>query len=168
MHIDDTRVSLHANLNVVHLRRESNVALGLREVLLDQNQLLKSLGRYAELLGVLAEGAERCPDMVDNLNNYAWALATLPDDDARDGARAVEIMREVIGGREEPDPGHRDTFAAALAESGDFEGAIREGTRVLEDLRAAGGPGEVLMILEEHLEAYRSQTAIRDPTPEAS
>ncbi len=63
---------------------------------------------------------------------------------------------------------HRDTLAAALAESGDFAGAIREGTRVLEDLRAAGGPAEVLMILEEHLEAYRSQSAIRDPAPEAS
>ena len=137
-------------------------------VRLDQNQLLKDLGRYAELVGVLAEGAERCPEMLDNRNNYAWALATLPDDSVRDAARAVEIMREVLAGSDAPKPAHRDTLAAALAESGDFAGAIREGTRVLEDLRAAGGPEEVLRILEEHLGAYRSKTPIRDPAPEAS
>ena len=137
-------------------------------VRLDQNQLLKDLGRYTELVGVLAEGADRCPEMLDNRNNYAWALATLPDDEVRDGARAVEIMRQVLAGSDAPEPAHRDTLAAALAESGDFAGAVREGTRVLEDLRAAGGPEEVLTILEEHLGAYRSEMPIRDPAPEAS
>jgi arylsulfatase A-like enzyme len=136
-------------------------------LLLDQNELLKELGRYAELVGVLEAGAENCPEMLDNLNNFAWALATLPEDELRDGPRAAEIMRKLLAGRVAPAPAHRDTLAAALAESGDPAGAIREGRRGLEDARAAGGSDEVLAVLEQHLEAFRAHRPLRDPAPEA-
>ena len=39
---------------------------------------LRKLKRYRELVATMAEGARACPDMLSNLNNYAWALATLP------------------------------------------------------------------------------------------
>ena len=135
--------------------------------LLDQNALLKELGRYAELVGVLEKGAESCPERLDNLNNFAWALATLPDEELRDGPRAVAIMRKMMAASESSEPAHRDSLAAALAESGDFASALREATGVLADVRSAGGPKEVLAVLELHVEAFRAGQPIRDPAPEA-
>jgi len=136
-------------------------------VLLDQNLLLKELGRYAELMEVLETGAESCPERLDNLNNFAWALATIPDDELRDGPRAVAIMRKLIAESASVEPAHRDSLAAALAESGDLAGALREATAVLADVRSAGGSDEVLSILELHAESFRSGQPIRDPAPQA-
>lgn len=56
-------------------------------------------------------------------SNLAWLLATCPEDSARDGQRAIEIVRQLL--EQEPDnPSLLDTHAAALAETGQFEQAI--------------------------------------------
>jgi tetratricopeptide (TPR) repeat protein len=137
-------------------------------VRIDQTELLKELGRYAELVGVLEHGVRQCPDMFANLNNYAWALATLPVQELRDGDRAVEVIRSAIARDTAPNPAYRDTLAAALAESGDFEGAIEHGERVLIEARQAQLPDELLTELEGHLSSYRAGRPIRDPAPESS
>jgi hypothetical protein len=119
-------------------------------------------------MGVMEEAARRCPAMLANRNNLAWALATIPEDHLRDGERALEIIRSVIAEAPEPNPGHLDTLAAALAETGDFEGALREGAKVVEQLRAANLPEEVMDQVERHLDAYRARSPVRDPAPAAS
>jgi arylsulfatase A-like enzyme/Flp pilus assembly protein TadD len=131
---------------------------------LEQAQLLRTLRRHGELVALLAEGSERCPDVLSNWNNYAWVLATLPEDALRDGARAVRIMEESIRRLPEPSPAFTDTLAAAHAEAGDFEAAIRFGTQVIEEARAANDPPEVVAQLEQHLESYRAGRPIRDPS----
>jgi arylsulfatase A-like enzyme/Flp pilus assembly protein TadD len=132
-------------------------------VRLEQRDLLQRLHRYDELVRVLADGAQRCPEMASNLNNYAWALATLPEAPLRDGGEAVRVIRGVIARSPEEAPGFLDTLGAALAETGDFDGATRAGTRALEVARTAGAPPAVLSQLEDHLAAYRSRRAVRDP-----
>jgi hypothetical protein len=132
---------------------------------LEQSRRLRQLARHAELVELLAQGAEVCPDMLANLNNYAWALATLPDTELRDGAKAVQIMREVLAHAGESDLAYQDTLAAALAEKGEFEGAIRNGTAVLRRVQAEDGSEPVVDALRRHLAAYRSGNAIRDPEP---
>ncbi len=137
-------------------------------VRLDQNKLLVELGRREELLGVLREGAERCPEMLTNSNNYAWALATLPEDHLRDGEEALRVIRAVIAEAPSPSPVYQDTLAAALAERGDFEEAVRTGERLLSEHRSADGAPAIGELLEAHLEAYRARRPIRDPSPEAN
>ena len=129
-----------------------------------QGDLLRRTRRDAALLAMLADGVERCPDHLDGWNNYAWALATLPEDELRDGAKAVGLAKEAIGKLPEPSPAFRDTLAAALAETGDFEGAVRVGSETLEAARAANLPGEILAQLEAHLQSYRAGRPIRDPS----
>jgi tetratricopeptide (TPR) repeat protein len=130
---------------------------------LEQSRRLHQLARYADRVERLAQATESCPDMLSNLNNYAWALATLPDAELRDGAKAVQIMRDVIARAGEPDAAYQDTLAAALAEAGAFEEAIRTGAAALQRVEADGGPGPVVDELTRHLDAYRSGIAIRDP-----
>jgi arylsulfatase A-like enzyme len=135
---------------------------------LQQKDLLYGLRRYGMLLDGLADGAARCPDLRAHLNNYAWALATVPDAELRDGVKALQLIRSALARLEEPDPGYVDTLTAALAESGDFEGAIRTQSELLQRMRSAGAPAEVLEVLGEHLDAYRVYRAVRDPAPEDS
>jgi arylsulfatase A-like enzyme/cytochrome c-type biogenesis protein CcmH/NrfG len=128
-----------------------------------QKRLLYELGRHEALVAMLEDGAGRCPDSLVNLNNFAWALATLPRDDLRDGAKAVRIIRSAISRLEEPDPAYLDTLAAALAETGDFDEAIHTQSKMLRLLRAAGAPDRVLTGPRKHLEAYQAREPIRDP-----
>ena len=61
-------------------------------------------GRYVEQLGILAETTKACPELLTNINNYAWALSTLPDSRLRDGGKAVGMIRRTIIKLGERDP----------------------------------------------------------------
>lgn len=72
------------------------------------------------------------PSDVAALASLANILATCPDPSVRDGQRAVEAARkasDLMSGRR---PELLNTLAAAYAESGDFDAAIRTATRALE------------------------------------
>jgi tetratricopeptide (TPR) repeat protein len=129
----------------------------------DFNLILRAEARYPELLEVLGKAAEGCPEVTSNLNNYAWALATLPRDDLRDGAKAVAVARAALEAEGTRDVSTLDTLAAALAETGDFEQAARVQTEILEKLKAARAPEAVIAPATEHLTAYQASRPIRDP-----
>jgi tetratricopeptide (TPR) repeat protein len=57
------------------------------------------------------------------LNNLAWVLATSPDDDVRDGQRAIELATKACEITEYKAPHILSTLAAAYAETGNFETA---------------------------------------------
>jgi hypothetical protein len=119
--------------------------------------------RYADQFQILAEGAERCPDSPLHLINYAWALATVPVDELRDGTKALELAKRsisMIGGQ--PGPGPLDTLAAAYAETGDFAQAVRYERTVLKTLQEQNLPDSSLAPYREHLEAFEAGRPIRD------
>jgi tetratricopeptide (TPR) repeat protein len=119
--------------------------------------------RYADQFQILAEGAERCPDSPLHLINYAWALATVPVDELRNGTKALELAKRSISMIEgQPGPGPLDTLAAAYAETGDFTPAARYERTVLETLQAQNLPDSTLAPFREHLEAFEAGRPIRD------
>ena len=130
-------------------------------VLLELNALFLDPTYNPDVLSAIADGASRCPGVELNTNNYAWALATLPSDALRDGARAVEIARDLTDGKATPNPGFLDTLAAAFAESGDYERAIQVQDRAIELLRSMKVPDEVVRELEEHLDSFKAGRPIR-------
>lgn len=133
------------------------------------NNLLRSERRFEELVVVLRKGVEACSNQTPLvLNNYAWALATIPRDDLRDGATAVRVAQEALAMLPAPDPGYRDTLAAALAEGGRFEEAVQVQAEVVSDLRKAGVSPQTIAGVERRLEAYRAGVGVRDPEPPGS
>lgn len=127
------------------------------------NELLHRLRRFEEQAAALEAGAEACPDVLPHLNNYAWALATLPEAKLRDGAKSIRIIRQAIADLGRRDPAFLDTLAAGLAEEGRYEEAERVQLEVLEVLREGGAPEEVIRDFSRHLDSYRSNLPLRDP-----
>lgn len=126
------------------------------------NKLLRGAERWQELADVLSPVPTQCDATPAALNNYAWLLATSPDAEVRDGARAVEVAQQAIGEKGR-DPAYLDTLAASLAEAGRFDEAIAVQEEALAGFRKAGLPRAVLAEIERHLTAYRAGRPIRDP-----
>lgn len=128
------------------------------------------------LLGDVYTRLGRCPDAnthydraqaiawsVDAGNSLAWGLATCPEPEARDGARAVTIAKRVVHDR--PIAIYIDTHAAALAEHGDFEAAVREQQRALGSARNEGLDDDVIQGMRERLFGFQQRRAYHRPPP---
>ena len=96
------------------------------------------------------------PEDATVCNNLAWTLATCPDAQFRDSARAVALARHTCEATEWKYSFCLGTLAAALAETGDFDGAARWQTEALdlypEDEKPAG---RSRLALYEAREPYR-------------
>jgi tetratricopeptide (TPR) repeat protein len=68
---------------------------------------------------------ELSPDMPEVLNSYAWFLATCPDDEFRDGEKALKMAQGALVEGKDKDWNHVDTLAAAFAEVKKFDDAIK-------------------------------------------
>ena len=65
------------------------------------------------------------PELDETLNGFAWFLATCPDKTFRDGKSAIEKAKKACEISKEKDWYHLDTLAAAYAEVGDFDEAVK-------------------------------------------
>ena len=144
-------------------------------------------GRHELGLTLLRSGPEGAMEGTDHLrrayvederllargNDLAWTLATDRDSRRRDGQLALIIALElnaVAGGEE---PALLETLAAAYAETGDFDAAVRTIETALEAIRGASGrrqaaPADrerLLELLNRRLEQYRQGVPVRSGRP---
>jgi nucleotide-binding universal stress UspA family protein len=92
-------------------------------------------------------------------NSYAWLLATCPDDRLRDGKKGVAFARKACELWGWEDPSGLDTLAAAYAEDGQFDEAVKWQKRALEVLGYSGRQGEAARL---RLELYQAGRPYRD------
>jgi hypothetical protein len=102
------------------------------------------------------------PAAPDVAYRLGWLLATCPEEDCRDGARALELARVNGEARGWVGAGEYDLLAVALAELGRFAEARDAGRRALDLARGRALRGA----LEQRLEAYAAGRAHRlGPAP---
>ena len=112
----------------------------------------KAIADYAEALRIDPQDAA-------SLNSLAWLLATCTDDKLRDGRRAFDLAARacVLTGYHN----HLclDTLAAAYAESGDFDNAVKWLGSALE---LASGDPRTAEHYKARLKLFREKTPYRD------
>ncbi|MEZ6018406.1 MAG: tetratricopeptide repeat protein [Planctomycetota bacterium] len=131
--------------------------------------LLRALGRELEAVALLDAAPPETQRDPKFRAAFAWLLATSPVDEARDGARALALIDEVLAevqpadgqvngqvngqvGGQAPDPAFLDVQAAAFAELRRFPAALEALDRALQWTRA-GDPRRAGM--SARLDAYR-------------
>lgn len=108
----------------------------------------------------LEEVMRRAPDFPGAANDYAWTLATNPKDSVRNGRKAIEYAKKAC---HETDYKHAptvDTLAAAYAEAGDWEEAVRWQKEAL-DLAEKSHPDDV-QGMKERLALFQEKKPFRE------
>jgi tetratricopeptide (TPR) repeat protein len=102
---------------------------------------------------------EKEPDHVGAIRDLAWWLATCPDDEIRDAARAVELIRPACQSSAYADPNLVTTLAAAYAELGRWPEAVALANKALE-LVGTSDPS-VSEQIRGHLRCYQQRQTLR-------
>jgi hypothetical protein len=95
-------------------------------------------------------------------SNLAWVLATSPEKRLREGPRAVQLAEFACKATGYKSPPLLDTLAAAYAEVGQFEQAIRITLQAIELVRS--NPKASTATLESRLKLYREGRPYREST----
>jgi Flp pilus assembly protein TadD len=122
---------------------------------------LAAAGRTADAVQQYRELLRLTPDAPLVLNNLAWILATHPDASLRDGAEAVRLAEracQLVGNREAFLLG---TLAAAYAEAGRFDEAVRTSTQAIT-LADQNGQSAVATSNRGLLDLYKAAKPYRD------
>lgn len=122
---------------------------------------LRRVGRGAEAIPVLRAAAGQFPRNIRLINTLAWALATSPTDDARDGAAALQLTRRLETLLPQPTAESLDTLAAAQAENGQFIEAAQTAAKAVTLAKEADKP-DLAARIQARQALYASGRAYRD------
>ena len=102
-------------------------------------------------------------DPVSKLEDLEPLISAPPLMEANRHQEALEVAKYAISQLEQPDPAYLDTLAAAFAETGNFDEAIRvelEAIRLFESMQIGHAAIEAA---RSHLASFRAGIPIREP-----
>jgi tetratricopeptide (TPR) repeat protein len=148
------------DLAIEHLQRAVDLDPQLLDAHLALTKTHASQGNYAAAVAQLEKTIEADPNNLRPVNDLAWLLAVCPDDEVRDGDRAVQLAERACRATRHSNPVLLGTLAAAYAEVGRFDEAADTATKAL-DLVV---PQDKLLAegLRRQLQLYRSGKPCRD------
>jgi len=120
-------------------------------------------GRIPEAIDQYREFLQYNPNSPEALNNLAWLLATDKDPKIRDGAGAVQFGERLCGLTDYKVTVYVGTLAAAYAEAGRFDEAVRTAETAIT-LAGAAGQTNLLERNRRLLELYRAKRPYREGT----
>jgi tetratricopeptide (TPR) repeat protein len=144
---------------VPHLERAVALDPELSTAQANLGEAYGAMGRRAEAAQHFALAVAGEPDRLFLLNRLGWLLATSPEDDVRDAARAIELGERAVRLTSRLDTVSLDTLAAAYAEAGRFDEAAAVAREAL-DLEARRGT--VDRELADRLSLYTSGRRFRE------
>jgi len=120
-----------------------------------------ALGRYAASLRHLNDSIRLQPTRLETyglaLNRRAWLRATCPDPAIRNGRAAIDDAKKACNITKWREADMIDTLAAASAESGDFDSALRYEQQAM----SAPDANEVSRTLQEHMSLFKQHRPVR-------
>lgn len=125
---------------------------------------LSAQGRGAEALAEFQSAAAVDGDSVYAAGNLAWLLATCPQDQVRNGPRAVELAAHACALTQNRLPEILDVQAAAYAEAGRFPEAVETATRAVA-LAEEQNKAQAAAVIRQRLELYRRGKCFREEPP---
>lgn len=120
-----------------------------------------NIGDHRKAVADYEVAAQLFPDDSGLLNNFAWVLATSPEDDLRNGKRAVELGLKACELTEYKQSHILSTLAAAYAETGDFDSAVKWSEKSVEL-----GDGDIKEQLKQELDSYHQKKPWREKKSE--
>jgi tetratricopeptide (TPR) repeat protein len=124
-------------------RAEAQLSIGLhKEAIADYEEAIKLNGEDSSLL-----------------NNYAWLLATSPEDSIRDAKRSIELGTKACELTEFKKAHILSTLAAGYAEAGDWDKAVEWSTKAVE---LGSDDAETGDQLKKELQSYKEKKPWRE------
>lgn len=139
---------------IVHFQKCLSVLPNSAEAEFSLASALVQSRREAEAIAHFQRALQINPDYPEACNDLAWELATSPQASLRDGNKAVELAERANQVAEGKDVDVLDTLAAAKAEAGRFEDAIRITQKAIE-LAQSGGQTNQAAELGDRLKLYQ-------------
>jgi tetratricopeptide (TPR) repeat protein len=146
----------------VHFGRVVEIDPRHRAARLGQAVSLSRAGRQAEACQRLTQALNVLPEDAVLTHALARLLAACPDDELRDGPRALDLALSAFEKRNLPQ--YAETVAMAYAESGNFAEAVRWQNEVVQGAEKAGRD-DLLPRARRLLTRYHNQQPCRDPFP---
>jgi len=128
------------------------------EYLLARSEFYDQLKDYDKQQADIRSALKLSPNNHIVLNSLAWHLATCPSDKHRNGKEAVKLATKACELSDGEDWQEIDTLAAAYAEAGDMENAIKTQEQAIE----LGGDAANVPRVKNRLELFRSGKAYRE------
>jgi protein O-mannosyl-transferase len=122
-------------------------------------KVLVKRGKVGEAIGHYQAALALAPDDADALAALAWIRATSADERWRDGTEAIRLAERLSAASENRDADALDTLAAAYAEAGRFDDAVRSARTAL----AADPSSELAKEITERLALYEARRPYRAP-----
>jgi tetratricopeptide (TPR) repeat protein len=119
-------------------------------------------GRVAEAIALLESTLHASSDAVNLQNDLAWILATTPEENLRNGKKALSLALQANKESGGQDASLLDTLAAAYAETGDFANALEAARHALEIAEASGNK-ELSRDLKKEISLYEAGRPLRAP-----
>lgn len=117
-----------------------------------------SIGKQAEAITDYEKAIKIQGKDTGVLNNLAWVLATSPDDELRDGKRSIELATLACEITDYKAPHILSTLAAAYAEAGQWEEAIKWSKKAVE----LGDDESIKDQLKKELASYEEKKPWRE------
>lgn len=123
----------------------------------NRGNVLRGRGKYEQAIADFEKAVRLDPTNAAAHNNLAWLRATCPDEKYRDAKAAVEAATKACELSDWKHPDWLDSLAAAYAEAGQFDEAVKTQTLAIDQ-----APEAQKADMQARLELYRENKPFRD------